>query len=96
MKCTCGFDFMTARLTKGKDAYESYAIVNDKHYRRFLRAELKALQAPDSAAKLDAIARSAKYVGTVMKCPRCSRIQIADPAGKLSGFYSKAKESRRA
>lgn len=91
MKCRCGFNFAKARLLNGKHAYESFALVNDKDYRRFLRAEMKVLQAPDNASKSAAIARCAKYVGTVMKCPRCSRIGIADPAGKLSGFYSKAK-----
>lgn len=91
MKCKCGFNFVKARLAKGKKAYVSYALVNDKNYQRFLRAEMKVLQAPDKKSKSAAIARSARFVGTVMKCPRCSRIGIVDPAGELGGFYKRER-----
>jgi len=57
----------------------------------FIRAEMKVLQARDPKTKSAALGRSAKYVGTLMKCPRCSLISIIDLTGNLSKLYESKK-----
>ena len=77
MECKCGFSFHSGRLRD----YESYALVRDKDYRKFLRAESETLKCTKSEHTIAAVARSSRYVGTVFACPVCNRIILVLPGG---------------
>lgn len=78
MRCKCGYSFSQEVLGKDACGRQSYAVINDKHYRAFIRMEAKVLQARGEE-KQRAIARSAKYVGSLHECPQCSRLLLVRP-----------------
>ena len=48
---------------------ESFAVVSDRDYQRFLTAEGRVLRAADESARSRAIARSSQFIGTLLQCP---------------------------
>ena len=99
MQCQCGYDFVQERInmsTGDSEAFDSYAVVNDKYYRMFIRSEIKAVQARDKAKKQAAIARSSTYVGSLFACPQCSRIVLLKPVkpGVWKREYYKKRRKR--
>lgn len=78
MRCKCGYSF-SQKKAAGLDEFPSYILVSDKDYPAFLKSETKVLQCSDEMKKLDAIARSAKYVGCMLECPQCSRLLLLKP-----------------
>ena len=81
--------------TSDSRAFESYAVVNDKYYRMFIRSEIKEVHANDKEKKQAAIARSSSYVGSLFECPQCSRILLIKPVkpGVWSREFYREEES---
>jgi len=92
MRCRCGYSFSRA-ATRQRKKFESFAVVNDRDYRAFLKLEIKASRARSDDARLRALASSAGYVGNLLECPECSRVLLLKPsAGGPDGsatFYVK-------
>jgi hypothetical protein len=88
MHCRCGYQFagLTAKA-KPKPKPKSYAVIRDKDYRKFLKSEVRVLNAQDEPAWMDAIARSSKYVGSALVCPLCNRLLLVPPGGGPSVSY---------
>ena len=95
MQCKCGYCFAQERLKGNSQAFESYAVVNNKNYRLFIRSEIKAVQASDREKRLAAIARSSRHVGSLLECPQCSRILLLKPVkpGVWSREFYRKEES---
>jgi len=74
MECDCGFSFSTASRQKPRP-YRSYALIDDRQYRKFLRAEMKAV----ASKSLKDIARASAYVGSLCICPDCGRVRVRWP-----------------
>ncbi len=83
MRCKCGYDF-ARHMIKRKRSGQSFAVVNYKDYRAFVKLETKVLQARGSDARLRAIARSSEYVGCLHQCPECSRLLLLQPSAGAS------------
>ena len=77
MHCKCGYNF--SGKTRLKREFKSFAVIDDENYRKFLKSELRVLQAKDLKAKLQAIYRSSKLVGSLFECPKCSRLMLRKP-----------------
>ena len=67
--------------------FESFAVVNDKSYQRFLKAEAAVLSADGEAARLAAIFRASKLVGSLLECPDCGRFLLSMPGGTSEALY---------
>jgi len=97
-KCKCGYDFLQQQVHGGVTGFESYALIDDKNYRLFLRSEMKVIRADNEAARLRAIGRSSRYVGSVLECPKCSRLLLFKPGGDSPGggpiLYKREEDSR--
>ena len=91
MRCLCGYKF--SPRSEGAPPYESYAIVDNKDYGKFIKLETKITHATDGSAALAAISRSSMYVGSLLECPKCSRLLLLKPVGSSSGrdviFYQR-------
>ena len=87
-RCKCGY-FFSLTETGSKRKFESFAIVSDRDYQRFLRAENRVLRAKDEHAYFRAIGRSAELVGSLFECPDCGRILLTKPGGNPEAFYMK-------
>lgn len=83
MRCKCGHVF------EQEADHESYALVNDKDYVKFLVAEIEVQQCADEEARQAAIARSSQYVGFVLECPKCSRLVVHTAGAKALAFYKR-------
>lgn len=83
--CKCGFVFEYFQKRK----FNSFAVVNDKDYQRFLRAENRVSRAVDETEKLRAMGRSARFVGSMLECPECGRLLLIMPNAASSAYYSK-------
>lgn len=81
MRCKCGYSF-SQKITASPRQCESYALVNDKNYQAFLKSEIGVIQAGNERTKMCAIARSSKYLGSLLECPQCSRLVLLKPNGK--------------
>jgi len=73
MNCSCGFNFALHRANDGE--LESYAVVSDKKYQKFLKREMKVLKAPqdDPEKRFRLIFKSSRLIGSLQRCPDCSR-----------------------
>ena len=69
--------------------FQSFVVVSDADYQRFLKAESCVLQAVSQPAKLRAVARSSQLVGSLLECPDCGRLLLTKPDGDSDGFYSR-------
>jgi hypothetical protein len=85
-RCKCGYLY-SGKVAVGSRKFASYAVVSDRSYQRFLKAELGALQAANAGVKLRAIARASKLVGSLLECPDCGRFLLAMPGGSSKTFY---------
>ena len=87
-QCKCGYTFLATSIRSRK--FASYAVVRDKDYQRFLKAEVRVLQAPaELEAKLRAIGKSSKLVGSLLECPDCARLLLWTPGGGSKAYYSR-------
>jgi hypothetical protein len=84
MRCFCGRVFaMEAKMRERK----SFAVIADATYRRFLGLERKVQAATTREERLKAIARSARLVGSLWKCPACARLVFTYPGAEKVEYY---------
>jgi len=88
MRCTCGYLYEN-RLPAKQREFASYVVVDDKDYRKFLRSEIKAVNAPTEKAKLAALWKSSTYIGMLRICPKCSKLLFMHPDAKTIEIYAK-------
>ena len=69
--------------------FESFAVVSDKSYKKFLKAELSISAAVGDVAKLWGIARASQHVGSLFQCPDCGRFLFAKPGGRAEALFLK-------
>lgn len=71
--CKCGFEFDHVPEVK-KLEFESFALIRDQDFAKFLEAESKLVEtrAPE------ALNEAAQYVTTLYQCPKCQRIHYYD------------------
>lgn len=84
MQCSCGYSFFHAALSHargGKRSYESFLVVNDRDFRRFLKLELQAQSCTEEDERQKLIGWAAKYAGSLMQCPECDRWLLITPKG---------------
>src|SRR5438045_1700101 len=81
--CKCGYVFAVEKPSKER-SFDSFAVIRDKEYKRFLKSEMAVLESTSKEAKLKAIATSSGYVGSIMECPDCGRFRFTVPGGKSS------------
>jgi phage pi2 protein 07 len=76
MRCKCGHVIQPASSPP-----ETFAVIRNSDYQKFIKSETRVLAAKDMDAKLRAIARSARLIGTMVECPKCSRTLFMKPGG---------------
>ena len=86
-QCKCGYTFLATSIRSRK--FASYAVVRDKDYQRFLKAEVRILQAPDEPTKMRPHAQCSKLVGSLLECPDCARLLLWTPGGGSKAYYSR-------
>ena len=74
MTCKCG-----QHLANKDFEFESYAVIADVNYERFLESEVKVLSSKRRRERLRHIRRSAEYVGSLVRCPGCERLALVLP-----------------
>jgi hypothetical protein len=85
-QCKCGYTFSYATPIDRRN-FRSFAIISDKDYQRFLKSEVKVLAALDGETKLRAIAKSSRYVGSLIECPECKRVLLTLPDQSPKAYY---------
>lgn len=85
-RCRCGNTFSLA-APLGRRTFNSFAVVNDKVYSRFLRAESRVLLATETASKARAVASASVFVGSLLECPECGRLLLRKPNRTSVAFY---------
>lgn len=64
MRCKCGYSFLREQLKSlRKDLpaeFKSYAVIDDKYYRIFLRREVEVLKCRDEENKMAALGESSQ------------------------------------
>lgn len=84
MKCLCGQVLALEPRIRNR---KSFAVIADATYRRFLGLERKVREATAREERLKAIARSARLVGSLNKCPECARLVLVYPGGEKVEYY---------
>ena len=84
MKCLCGQVLALEPRIRNR---KSFAVIADATYRRFLGLERKVQAATTREERLKAIARSARLVGGLRKCPECARLLFVYPGGEKVEYY---------
>jgi hypothetical protein len=84
--CKCGYVFSNMTPIRSR-RFRSFAVVNEKDYKRFLRAEIRVLRAAGLQARLRAIARSCKLIGSLRECPACGRFLFITPGERSETFF---------
>ncbi len=88
MQCMCGHEFVHAVGGRATEEFRSsYALISNRDYRKFLKLEMKALQADTAAKRRAAILKSSKFAGFAMDCPKCGRLVMYRPEGDQVEFY---------
>jgi uncharacterized protein with PIN domain len=92
MTCKCGYSFVKSTLNaleKDKEEpHDSYAVINDKQYKKFSKAERMIWEhRKDKDKKLNVIAKAAQYVGNMMFCPECNRLVITLPENEETLYF---------
>ena len=85
MQCNCGFCFSQESLVGAKREFDSYAVINDRAYRRFIKLELAAmasLEVGDMVTYRSLLARASKYAGSIRVCPKCYRLLFVRPGAR--------------
>ena len=85
MWCRCGYCFYSADIRKR--VHQSYLIVCDTDWRKFLKSELAYLECTDQESKLAAISRSSKYTGHAKICPSCECLRLVLPKNDYVFYY---------
>jgi DNA-directed RNA polymerase subunit RPC12/RpoP len=81
--CECGFNFAKARV-KGR-RLESYAAVRDRDWLKLMRKESAILSERKADKRLAMIGDASRWVGNLMRCPKCGSWLFLKPAaGKSS------------
>lgn len=93
MKCMCGHLFTLERDLRPRP--DNYAVIRDNEYKKVLRIEVKVLNAKDKLARLAAITRAARYVGSMRTCPDCGRLVFLTPGGDEVPFFKQEKSPAR-
>ena len=75
MQCKCGYNFNEHALDESRP-YNSYAVIHDKDYPRFMKWEVRSAKSRTKKNKLAALAHSAQYVGSLQECPICLRLML--------------------
>ena len=83
LRCKCGYRF-ALQATMRRRKFASFAVIDNGEYQAFLKSERGVLRARGERAKLQAIARSSKYVGCLFECPKCSRVLLLKPFARQS------------
>ena len=78
MRCKCGYSFSGEAAKTGRK-FESFAVVSDRDYQAFLKSESRVVRAENAQMKMWAIACSSEFVGSLLECPKCSRLLLAKP-----------------
>ena len=86
LSCKCGYVFSNMTSIRSR-RFRSFAVVNEKDYKRYLRAEIRVLRAASLQAKLRAIARSSELIGSLRECPACGRFLFITPGGRSGVFF---------
>jgi len=90
LQCKCGYDFsddMLAQMRGAGRRCRSFAVIDDENYSAFLKSERKVLKADSKKKRTKAIAKSARFVGTMAECPDCARMVMNLPDGDTTTFY---------
>lgn len=90
--CKCGYVFSDVAAIRSRKL-KSFAVVSDKSYQRFLKAELGVVQAGSEIAKSRAIARASAFVGSLIECPECGRFLLSPPGGDSEAVYFREDQS---
>ncbi|MBI1317789.1 MAG: hypothetical protein GC168_02425 [Candidatus Hydrogenedens sp.] len=78
MRCVCGFNFALFLADGGE--LESYAVVSDAKYQKFLKREMKVLEAPEgSKKKYRRLFKSSQLIGSLQRCPECGSYRLLLP-----------------
>ncbi len=94
MRCKCGFLFSGQMMLQEPRPFESYAVIKDVEYQEFLKAEMKAARSDKPDARLRKLARSATFVGSLLKCPKCARLLLLTPGEANLEYYQREEEAR--
>lgn len=84
--CECGYAFSYTTSIRRRQ-FESFAVIRDKDYQRFLKLEQKVLEAPGQETFLRAVGKSSKYVGSLIECPECGRLLLIKPGGDPKVYH---------
>lgn len=82
MKCPCGYDFALNAVAEKRE-FRSFAVINDKDYRKVLDSEIKIYATSATAFKLEMIAQATKLVGWLLECPKCKRVLLQIPGNSV-------------
>jgi hypothetical protein len=85
-RCKCGYTFSLA-TPLGRRGFNSFAVVNDRSYSRFFRAEVRVLRASDGPSKARTVASASALVSSLLECPECGRLLLRRPDGASESFY---------
>jgi len=78
MKCRCGYNF-AQNAVEEKRAFRSFAVIDDRDYKKLLESEIKIKNVNETESRLKAIAESSTLVGWLLECPRCKRVLLQVP-----------------
>ena len=81
--CTCGFDYVKARLAGRK--FDSCAVIHGADYRRVLKKEIAILSESDKQKKVRLIANASQWVGRLMHCPECGAWLLVQSENRDNG-----------
>ncbi len=87
-RCPCGYEFAIGGKLRDRP-FESFAVIQDRNYKKFLRSEYKALQAESENLKMRQIARSAKLAGALIECPQRLGLIFILPDDSTPRYYSR-------
>ncbi len=88
MECKCGYSFAEKALQDFPREFESYGIVADADYQRFLKSELKLIQQRRGSKQYyKAFGKSAELMGSLLECPDCGRLLLLRPGAACKEFY---------
>lgn len=82
MTCTCGFSFAHDMFKNKKRRAKTYAVIDDKRYRKVMKIEAKALGAKSKKKRWKHLAKASTLVGTMHVCPECGLHTILMPGAK--------------
>ena len=80
MICRCGHVFQTMRNGQStREFRDAFCLIPNREYRKFLKWEIKAMEADTEEKRLRALGKSSAMVGNLTECPSCGRILLQLP-----------------